>query len=122
MLVIPPPTRTVSLSPYDFRLSAPLANCEYSVPFTANAGERVAANLSLLYLWNNSLVHMFNGSGSVDAPMDTCDGAAPLTRIPSDGQYVVSAVFTRPIYVRRAGRECDGLGRRHGDSFQTGCL
>ena len=98
MLVIPPPTRTVSLSPFDFRLSTPLANCEYSVPFTANAGERVAANLSFLYLWNNSLVHMFNGSGSVDAPMDACDGAAPLTRIPSDGQYVVAAVFTRPIY------------------------
>ena len=69
MLVIPPPTRTVSLSPYDFRLSAPLANCEYSVPFTANAGERVAANLSFLYLWNNSLDHMFNGLGSVDAPI-----------------------------------------------------
>jgi len=43
-------------------------------------------------------VHMFNGPGSVDAPMDACDGAAPLTRIPSDGQYVVAAVFTRPIY------------------------
>ena len=98
MLVIRPPTRTVSLSPFDFRLSTPLANCEYSVPFTANAGERVAANLFFLYLWNNSLVHMFNGPGSVDAPMDACDGAAPLTRIPSDGQYVVAAVFTRPIY------------------------
>ena len=31
--------------------------------------------------------------------MDACDGAAPLTRIPSDGQSVVSAVFARPIYV-----------------------
>src|SRR2546427_4777487 len=98
MLVIRPPPRPVSLSPFDFRLSTPLANCEYSVQFTANAGERVAANLSFLYLWNNSLVHMFNGPGSVDAPMDACDGAAPLTRIPSDGQYVVAAVFTRPIY------------------------
>lgn len=98
LLVMPPPARTVTFTPFDFRLSSPLANCEYSVPFNASAGETVVTSLRFFYLWNNSLVHIFNGSGSVDASKDACDGKAPLTRIPSDGQYVVSADFTRPIY------------------------
>lgn len=97
--VVPPPTRTISLTPFDFKLIAPLADCEYSVPFNASAGEVVSTELRFFYLWNDSLVLIFNGSGRVDAPKDACDGVAPLARIPSDGQYMISAFFTRQIAV-----------------------